>query len=226
MKKDFLEKLTEKESSGTKRRNSNAEDHEDVVGPLTIQESKCRKTNATEEGYENKRMPNMTSAGSLLKDSSAWCLMMDWAKDKIRYPNFDSKIREFGSRYIHDEWHPLIDAIFASSDPSNEDLWPPSALVEEAMRTHGVSFDENEGIMSTTSAGSLLKDLSAWHLIMNWAEDKVGYPDFDTKIREFRSRYIHDEWRSLIDAIFASSDPSTEDPRSPSALVEEAMRLL
>ena len=77
--------------------------------------------------------------------------MMDWAKDKIGYPDFDSKIREFGSRYIHDEWRPLIDAIFASSDPSNEDPRPPSALVKEAMRTHGVSFDENEGMMSTTS---------------------------------------------------------------------------
>ncbi|KIM55561.1 hypothetical protein SCLCIDRAFT_30272 [Scleroderma citrinum Foug A] len=191
MEKDFMEKLTEKKSSGTKCRNSNAEDHENVVGPSgkTIRESKRRKTNATEEGYENKRMPNMTSAGSLLKDSSAWCLMMDWAKDKIGYPDFDSKIREFGSRYIHDEWRPLIDAIFTSSDPSNEDPWPPSALVEEAMRTHGVSFDENEGMTSTTSAGLLLKDLSAWRLIMNWAEDKVGYPDFNTKIREFRSRF-------------------------------------
>ncbi|KIM53424.1 hypothetical protein SCLCIDRAFT_31904 [Scleroderma citrinum Foug A] len=226
MEKDFMEKLTEKESSGTKHRNSNAEDHEDVVGPSgkTIRESKRRKMNATEEGYENKRMLNMTSAGSLLKDSSAWRLMMNWAKDKIGYPDFDSKIREFGSRYIHDEWRPLIDVIFMSSDPSNEDPWPPSALVEEAMWTHGVSFDENEGMMSMTSAGSLLKDLSAWHLIMNWAEDKVGYPNFDTKIREFGSWYIHDEWRSLIDTIFTSSDPSTEDPRSPSALVEEAMR--
>ena len=114
MEKDFLEKLTEKESSGTKCRNLNAEDHEDIVGPSTIRESKRHKTNATEEGYENKRMPNMTSgmyptdsigifshplnlAGSLLKDSSAWRLMMDWAKDKIGYPDFDSKIREFGS---------------------------------------------------------------------------------------------------------------------------------
>ena len=170
MEKDFMEKLTEKKSSGTKRQNLNAEDHENVVGPSgkTIWESKRHKTNATEEGYENKRMLNMTSgmyptdfigifshplnlAGSLLKDSSAWCLMMDWAKDKIGYPNFDSKIREFRSRYIHDEWHPLINVIFASSDPSNEDLRPPSALVKEAMRTHGVSFDENEGMMSTTS---------------------------------------------------------------------------
>jgi len=166
---------------------------------------------------------------------------MDWAEDKIGYPNFDTRVRGLGSPYIHDEWRPLISAIFASSDPSNEDPRSPSALVEEAMQTHSVSFDKNEGQPSMTSgmyptnsvdtashspnlAGSLLKDPSAWRLIMDWAEDKIGYPDFDTKIRELRSPYIHGEWKPLIDAIFASSDPSNEDSRPPPALVEEAMR--
>ena len=130
--------------------------------------------------------------------------------------------------------------IFVSSDPSNEDLWPPSALVEEAMRTHSVSFDENEGLPSMTSgmcptdsvgivshptnlASSLLKDLSTWRLIMDWAKDKIRYPDFNTKIRELGSPYIHDEWRLLIDTIFVSSNPSNEDSWPPSVLVEEAM---
>ena len=118
---------------------------------------------------------------------------------------------------------------------------PPSALVEEAMQTHSVSFDENAGLPSMTSgmyptnsvdiashslnlAGSLLKDLSAWHLIMDWAEDTIGYPDFDTKIRELRSPYIHGKWKPLIDTIFTSSDPSNEDSRPPPALVKEAMQ--
>ena len=79
-------------------------------------------------------------AGPLLKDPSAWRLMMDWAKDKIGYPDFDNKIREFGPRYIHDEWKSLINAIFAISDPSNEEPQSPTTLVEEAMRSHGVSF--------------------------------------------------------------------------------------
>jgi len=79
-------------------------------------------------------------AGPLLKDPSAWCLMMDWAKDKIGYPNFDNKIREFGPRYIHDKWKSLINAIFATSDPSNEEPQSPTTLVEEAMWSHSVSF--------------------------------------------------------------------------------------
>ncbi|KAI6008626.1 hypothetical protein EDC04DRAFT_2610872 [Pisolithus marmoratus] len=78
--------------------------------------------------------------GSLLKDLSAWRLMMDWAQDKIGYPDLDNKLRGFGSRYIHEEWRPLISAIFAQSDPSNEEPQPPSSLVEEAMRAYGVSF--------------------------------------------------------------------------------------
>ena len=65
---------------------------------------------------------------------------MDWAQDKIGYVDFDNKMREFGSRYIHQEWKSLIDAIFAASDPSNEDAQQPSVLVEKAMRTYSVSF--------------------------------------------------------------------------------------
>ena len=65
---------------------------------------------------------------------------MDWAQDKIRYVDFDNKIREFGSRYVYQEWKPLIDAIFAASDPSNEDAQQPLAVVEEAMHTYSVSF--------------------------------------------------------------------------------------
>ena len=65
---------------------------------------------------------------------------MDWAQDKIRYVDFDNKIREFGPQYIHQEWKPLIDAIFAASDPSNEDVQQPLALVEETMRTYNISL--------------------------------------------------------------------------------------
>ena len=83
--------------------------------------------------------PKIT-AGPLLKDPSAWRLIMDWAQDKIGYVDFDNKVREFGLRYIYQEWKPLIDAIFAASDPSNEDAQQPLAIVEEAMRTYSVSF--------------------------------------------------------------------------------------
>ena len=79
-------------------------------------------------------------AGLLIKDPSAWRLVMDWAQDKMGYVAFNSKMREFGPRYIHEEWKSLIDALFAASDPHNEEAQLPSALVEEAMRTQGVSL--------------------------------------------------------------------------------------
>ena len=78
--------------------------------------------------------------------------MMDWAQDKIGYVDFDNKIKEFGSRYIYQEWKPFIDAIFAASDPSNEDAQQPLAVVEEAMRTYSVSFATPAQINSSWNA--------------------------------------------------------------------------
>ena len=190
----------------------------------------------------------------MLKDPTTWHLMMDWAQDKIGYPDFDNKIRDFEPWYIHDKWKPLINVMFVLSDPSNKDLQSPTALVKEVMQNHGVSSvtpadpltnieDHNlrdEGILSTSGvyispitciyylmqilAGPLLKDLTMWCLMMDWTQDKIGYPDFDNKIRDFGQWYIHDEWKSLINVIFVLSDPSNEELQSPTALVEEAMQ--
>ena len=193
-----MEKLAEKESSSTKHQVTNVEDYEDEL----VRKSKRPRTDVGTPGatsgmylinFKILSSHPLNLARSLLRDPSAWRLIMDWAEDKIGYPDFDTRVRVLGSPYIHDEWRPLISAIFASSDPSNEDPRSPSALVEEAMQTHSVSFDKNEGQPSMTSgmyptnsvdtashspnlAGSLLKDLSTWRLIMDWAEDKIGYP--------------------------------------------------
>ncbi|KAI6128856.1 hypothetical protein EV401DRAFT_1885134 [Pisolithus croceorrhizus] len=94
--------------------------------------------------------PNL--ADPLLKDLSAWCLVMDWAQEKLNYPEFDDRIREFGPRYVHAEWQPLITALFALSDPSNEDPRSPSSLVEQAMQSHGVSFVTSTNLLLRISA--------------------------------------------------------------------------
>ncbi|KAI6095702.1 hypothetical protein F5141DRAFT_1221571 [Pisolithus sp. B1] len=62
---------------------------------------------------------------------------MDWAQEKLNYPEFNDRIREFRPQYIHAEWQPLITTLFTLSDPSSEDPWPPSSLVEQAMQSHG-----------------------------------------------------------------------------------------
>ncbi|KAI6131171.1 hypothetical protein EV401DRAFT_1884066 [Pisolithus croceorrhizus] len=113
IEKEFLEKLGEQESSNA------------TTGSLS-------------EALYFSHPPNL--ADPLLKDLSAWRLVMDWAQEKLNYPKFDDRIREFGPRYVHAEWQPLITALFALSDPSNEDLQSPSSLVEQAMQSHGVSF--------------------------------------------------------------------------------------
>jgi len=129
-----MEKLAEKESLSTKRQAMNVEDYEDEL----VQKSKRPWMDVGTPAYKNEGMPSATSgmylinfkilsfhppnlAHSLLRDPSAWHLIMDWAEDKIGYPNFDTRVRGLGSPYIHDEWRPLISTIFVSSDPSNED---------------------------------------------------------------------------------------------------------
>ncbi|KAI6125360.1 hypothetical protein EDD16DRAFT_1703204 [Pisolithus croceorrhizus] len=81
-----------------------------------------------------------TLSGPLLNDPCAWRLMMDWAKDKIRYGELDDRMRKYGSRYIHKEWKPLINEIFLQSDPGAEDAVPAPLVVQRAMELQGVSL--------------------------------------------------------------------------------------
>ncbi|KAI6097733.1 hypothetical protein EV401DRAFT_1895427 [Pisolithus croceorrhizus] len=137
---EFLERLAERGSSIAT--GSLFLDLLNPAGPSLKDPSILGMPDSAAEDHDNE-------VGSLLKDPAAWRIMMDWAQDKIEYPNFDNKIRGFGARYIHAEWQPLINAIFALSDPSNEDLQPPSSLVEGAMRAHGVSFATPPGSLPT-----------------------------------------------------------------------------
>ncbi|KAI6133430.1 hypothetical protein EDD16DRAFT_1514564 [Pisolithus croceorrhizus] len=137
---EFLERLAERGSSIAT--GSLFLDLLNPAGPSLKDPSILGMPDSAAEDHDNE-------VGSLLKDPAAWRIMMDWAQDKIEYPDFDNKIRGFGARYIHAEWQPLINAIFALSDPSNEDLQPPSSLVEGAMRAHGVSFATPPGSLPT-----------------------------------------------------------------------------
>ncbi|KAI6145327.1 hypothetical protein EDD17DRAFT_1514930 [Pisolithus thermaeus] len=135
IEKEFLEKLGEQESSNA------------TTGSLS--EAPC----PSNPGTCNLPTANRDSeTDPLLKDLSAWCLVMDWAQEKLNYPEFDDRIREFGPRYVHAEWQPLITALFALSDPSNEDPRSPSSLVEQAMQSHGVSFVTSTNLLLRISA--------------------------------------------------------------------------
>ena len=89
--------------------------------------------------YQSSRA-GQSSVDSLLQDPTAWRLMMDWAEDKIGYGELDAKMREYGSRYIHEEWKSLIDEIFVQSEPGVDHTATPSVLVQRAMEVQGVTF--------------------------------------------------------------------------------------
>ncbi|KAI6041003.1 hypothetical protein EDC04DRAFT_2893571 [Pisolithus marmoratus] len=124
----FMERLAEKESSNATGGCSGV-NHAFFTGPAHPSDKATQqwKDHEGEVGTSGKKVEVATgdddrdgmpsTSGSLLKDLSAWHLMMDWAQDKIGYPNLDNKLRGFGSQYIHEEWRPLISTIFTQSDP-------------------------------------------------------------------------------------------------------------
>ncbi|KAI6126695.1 hypothetical protein F5141DRAFT_1060411 [Pisolithus sp. B1] len=140
---EFLERLAERGSSIAT--GSLSLDLPNPAGPSLKDPSILGMPDSAAEDHDNE---DIFSVPPKL-NPAAWHIMMDWAQDKIEYPDFDDKIRGFGARYIHAEWQPLINAIFALSDPSNEDSQPPSSLVEGAMRAHGVSFATPPGSLPT-----------------------------------------------------------------------------
>ncbi|KAI6163467.1 hypothetical protein EDD17DRAFT_1756049 [Pisolithus thermaeus] len=80
------------------------------------------------------------SAVPLLKDPSAWRLMMDWAQDKIGFSELDDRMRAYGPRYIPEEWKVLIDEVFMLLDPGVESTSSPSLVIERAMESQGISL--------------------------------------------------------------------------------------
>ncbi|KAI6017358.1 hypothetical protein BKA83DRAFT_18550, partial [Pisolithus microcarpus] len=161
VEKEFVEMLAERElrnATGASLRVSlftvvsPTSDPPKLAGPSLKGQPNLAMSDLTAEGHNSEGTLSAMSVGPLLKDPSAWRLMMDWAQDKMDYLEFDDKIREFGPRYVHAEWQPLINAIFALSDPSNEDLRQPSSLVEDAMQIQGVHFAAPADHLPTASA--------------------------------------------------------------------------
>lgn len=60
----------------------------------------------------------ISSSGSvsLLNDSNAWTLVMQWAKDMINFPTLMWTIEDmFGNHYIYSEWQDFMSQVFALS---------------------------------------------------------------------------------------------------------------
>ncbi|KAI6094494.1 hypothetical protein EDD16DRAFT_1529108 [Pisolithus croceorrhizus] len=74
---------------------------------------------------------------------------------------------------------------------------------------------------SSSTAVPLLKDPSAWRLMMDWAQDKIGFSELDDRMRAYGPHYIPEEWKVLIDEVFMLSDPGVESTSSPSLVIKE-----
>ncbi|KAI6003344.1 hypothetical protein EDC04DRAFT_2908368 [Pisolithus marmoratus] len=60
---------------------------------------------------------------------------------------------------------------------------------------------------------------------MDWAQDKFGYGKLDDKMQAYGPRYIHEEWKALINEVFMQSDPGAENAIPASPVIERAMEL-
>ncbi|KAI6117426.1 hypothetical protein EV401DRAFT_1888956 [Pisolithus croceorrhizus] len=102
-----------------------------------------------------------------------------------------------------------------------EKVWMQQLGIEESSSSSG----NQESSSVSTSSGPLLNDPCAWHLMMDWAEDKIRYGKLDDRMRKYGSRYIHKEWKPLINEIFLQSDPGAEDAVPALLVVQRAMEL-
>ncbi|KAI6112805.1 hypothetical protein F5141DRAFT_1063150 [Pisolithus sp. B1] len=104
------------------------------------QESSPGNQESSSETSLPSALISTSSTSPLLNDPSTWCLMMDWAEDRIGYGQLDDKMREYGSRYIHEEWKSLINEVFMLSDPGAENAVPATLVVKRAMESQGINL--------------------------------------------------------------------------------------
>ncbi|KAI5980487.1 hypothetical protein EDC04DRAFT_3100613, partial [Pisolithus marmoratus] len=88
-----------------------------------------------------------------------------------------------------------------------------------------VPSGETSGDQESAFTDPLLKDPLAWRLMMDWAQDKFGYGELDDKMRAYGPRYVHEEWKELINEVFMQSDPGAENAIPAPLVVERAMEL-
>ncbi|KAI6009107.1 hypothetical protein EDC04DRAFT_2906785 [Pisolithus marmoratus] len=129
---------------------------------------------------------------------------------------------------------PLPDVSPLSSDQeSASDIQSPLSLPPAPVPSGETLGDQESAFRVQTSltpasppsAGPLLKDPLAWHLMMDWAQDKFGYGELDDKMQAYGPHYVHKEWKELINKVFMQSDPGAENAIPTPLVVERAMEL-
>ncbi|KAI6003552.1 hypothetical protein EDC04DRAFT_2908179 [Pisolithus marmoratus] len=155
-----------------------------------------------------------------LKQFIEGSIMMHMALDSIEFvlgPDFDS-----------DEWMDLTHCVVMELG-----CW--SDIEKIFMRELGIEKSSSKlhvppsgvpimsGPQGSASADPLLKDPFVWRLVMDWAQDKIGYCELDDKMQAYGSHYVHAEWKGLINKVFMQSEPGADNTVSAPLLVQRAM---
>ncbi|KAG6370385.1 hypothetical protein JVT61DRAFT_12106 [Boletus reticuloceps] len=74
----------------------------------------------------------------------------------------------------------------------------------------------------TTTCRSLLHDLDAWAVVLEWAMDAINFPTYQSKMQGFGNRYVPSEWNAICNHIFDLSEDG--DAAAATAYVEEQQR--
>ncbi|KAI6095592.1 hypothetical protein F5141DRAFT_1068212 [Pisolithus sp. B1] len=90
----------------------------------TQESSSSTEARASPPSVSGIQESSSSTAVPLLKDPSTWCLMMDWAQDKIGFSELDDRMRAYGPCYIPEEWKVLID-----------ECAPPAPLFQASTRS-------------------------------------------------------------------------------------------
>ncbi|KIJ09726.1 hypothetical protein PAXINDRAFT_17203 [Paxillus involutus ATCC 200175] len=65
----------------------------------------------------------------------------------------------------------------------------------------------SDNVQNTHASRPLVEDRSAWHLVMQWAEEQIQFPLLcDTLAEQFGNRYVYADWKHVFDAGFTASE--------------------
>ncbi|KAF8834258.1 hypothetical protein BDN67DRAFT_985458 [Paxillus ammoniavirescens] len=65
----------------------------------------------------------------------------------------------------------------------------------------------SDNVQAIHTSRPLVEDRSAWHLVMQWAEEQIQFPMLcDTLAEQFGDRYVYADWTLVFDVVFTASE--------------------
>ncbi|KIK75841.1 hypothetical protein PAXRUDRAFT_18636 [Paxillus rubicundulus Ve08.2h10] len=65
----------------------------------------------------------------------------------------------------------------------------------------------SDNVQAIHTSRPLVEDRSAWHLVMQCAEEQIQFPMLcDTFAEQFGDQYVYTDWKLVFDAVFTASE--------------------